>query len=95
MKNLPVTKTDIKASLMWGGVLLIILSLVRGTPLNDLYNLALACRDFILSTVVFFEAALDVLSYVMLLALFAALAMTASRVSRAMADRRRQRKMAC
>ncbi len=86
----PQTKTDIKSALIWGGVLLVILSLIRGAPLTDVYNLVLTVWAFLGMGIMFLDATLDVLAYALLLGLLSALAFAAIGVSRALARRRRQ-----
>ncbi len=89
LKVSPQTKTDIKAALIWGAVLLVILSLIRGAPLTDLYDLALTIRTFLGTCILFLDATLDVLAYVLLLGLFSSLAFAVIGVSRALVSRRK------
>lgn len=85
----PQTRTDIKAALIWGAVLLVILSLIRGAPLTDVYNLTLTVWTFLGTCILFLDAVLDVVAYGLLLALFSALAFAVIGVSRALVERRK------
>ncbi len=95
LKDVKLNKKDMKASLVWGAVLLIIFTLFRGHPVADLYKLLLSFSDFIVNTFVFLEATLDVLAYIVLLALLTTLAYGIMGVLRAWGNRRRQQNNYC
>lgn len=95
LNNLPTEKRDYKAALLWGAVLLVILVLLRGEPVSDLYYLLVNVWDFIVNTFVFLEATLDVIAYALMLLLLACLAFAVTTVYRAWSLRRKQQSNYC
>jgi len=95
LDQLPTEKRDYKAALLWGAVLLVLIVLLRGTPVNDVYILLVNIRDFIANTFVFLEATLDMVAYALMLLLLATLAFAVTMVSRAWGQRRRQNRNYC
>lgn len=95
LENLPLDKRDSKAALLWGAVLLVLLLLLRGQPVTDVYFLLVNVSDFIVNTFVFLEATLDIVAYALLLLLLATLAFSVTMVTRAWGQRRRQNSSYC
>ena len=95
LKNLPAEKRDCKAALLWGAVLLILVVLLRGNPVSDVYYLLVNLWHFIVNTFVFLEATLDVVAYVLMLLLLSTLAFAVTTVYRAWSQRRKQQAEYC
>lgn len=95
LNYLPTEKRELKAALLWGAVLLVVMVLLRATPVSDVYYLLLNIWHFIVNTFVFLEATLDIVAYALLLMLLATLAFSVAAVSRAWSQRRKQQSSYC
>lgn len=87
--NLPLEKKDLRTALLWGAVLLVLITLLRGTPITDIYYLLVNVWDFIVNTFVFLEATLDIIAYALILLLLTTLVFAVTSVARALGQRRK------
>ncbi len=95
LNALQIEPRNIKSSLLWGAVLLVILGLVRGTPFGEVYQLFCNVWAFVATSLVFIDATLDVVAYVLMFTLLTVLAFSLSSVFKAWRRRRSVRKDAC
>ncbi len=75
IKNIPVSKAQIMAALVFGLMFFLVIGLFRGQPLGDVSSLVSSVWTLVLATIAFLQALFGVLSYLFIFLLLSALAL--------------------
>ncbi len=74
-KNIPVSKAQVTAALVFGLMFFLVIGLFRGQPLGDFSSMLSSVWGLVLATLTFLEALFGVLSYLFVYMLLSALAL--------------------